>query len=60
MGQRIFTVKDEYDQSGYHYILWKGLDQNGDIVANGIYFLRIEAKAMNGRNFMTRKKILTR
>ena len=60
MGQRIITLKDESDQSGYNYILWKGLDQNGDIVANGIYFLRIEAKAVNGRTFMTRKMILTR
>jgi flagellar hook assembly protein FlgD len=60
MGQRIITLKDENDQSGYHYALWKGLDQNGDIVANGIYFLRIDVKATNGRRTMTRKMILAK
>jgi flagellar hook assembly protein FlgD len=60
LGQRIITLKNENGQAGYNYALWEGLDQNGDIVANGIYFLRIEVKAGNGRRIVTRKMIFTR
>lgn len=60
LGQRIIILKNEYGQAGYNYALWEGLDQNGDIVANGIYFLRIEVKAGNGRRMVTRKMIFTR
>jgi flagellar hook assembly protein FlgD len=60
MGQRIITIKNEQDQAGYHYSLWNGNDQNGDRVANGIYFLRIVAKAGYGKSSMTRKMIFTK
>ncbi|HEX7400990.1 MAG TPA: FlgD immunoglobulin-like domain containing protein [candidate division Zixibacteria bacterium] len=43
LGQRIKTLVDGHQTAGYNTIWWDGNDENGDQVASGIYFYRLEA-----------------
>ena len=44
-GQVVKTVVDEVKESGYHTIIWNGLDNNGVPVASGIYYYRMTTGA---------------
>ncbi len=43
VGQRVRTLVDEYQPAGYKTVLWDGLDENGDQVASGVYFYKLQA-----------------
>ena len=38
---RELAVKEPRSGQGYHYINWDGRDDDGDLVANGVYFYRL-------------------
>ena len=41
LGQKIRTLLNEQQQKGFHQIVWNGRNDNGELVANGVYFYRI-------------------
>jgi flagellar hook assembly protein FlgD len=44
IGQMIRSWDFSNLQRGYHNILWDGQDQDGRLVASGIYFIRMRAE----------------
>ncbi|MFH2036867.1 MAG: T9SS type A sorting domain-containing protein [Candidatus Zixiibacteriota bacterium] len=42
LGQKVTTLVDETVSAGNHNVIWNGTDKNGQPVASGIYFYRIE------------------
>ena len=42
LGQEVFTLVDEYQQSGTYQVEWDGKDQSGNTVGSGIYFYRMQ------------------
>ena len=52
-GRLISTLIDDYVDSGYHSVMWNGMDDNGKIVAAGIYFYSLQSETSN----MTRKMV---
>jgi hypothetical protein len=46
LGHRVATLIDAFQPAGIHTVTWSGADRNGQPVATGIYFCRMEA---NGR-----------
>jgi len=55
-GQLINRLVNEYVSSGYHKIIWKGIDSKCKNVKNGIYFIRIKS----GNKSQTIKTVLIR
>jgi len=41
----VFDSGLDLNEGGYHEVTWDGLDEDGNFVANGIYFYKITAKA---------------
>jgi hypothetical protein len=56
LGQRVKTLVDEYQTTGDRLIHWDGKDENGNEVASGIYFYKIQV----GDLVQTKKMILLR
>jgi flagellar hook assembly protein FlgD len=54
LGQEIRTLVDGLVPSGAHTVNWDGRNENGQPVAKGIYFYRLEA----GDVVMTKKLLL--
>lgn len=54
LGQHITTLIDEPRTAGSHTVYWNGSDQNGQIVATGVYFYRLTV----GNTSETRKMVL--
>ena len=55
MGRQVHTLfSNHYQEAGYRYIVWNGLDQFGQPLASGMYFYRIQA----GDFIKVRKMIL--
>ncbi|MFC1569961.1 PKD domain-containing protein [bacterium] len=52
-GHRIIQLKDAYCAAGHHYVVWNGLDENGQSIASGLYVIVMEA----GRYRAQRKAI---
>ena len=52
-GRLISTLVDGYIESGYHSAMWNGIDNNGKVVAAGIYFYSLQSETSN----MTRKMV---
>lgn len=53
-GRLLMTLIDDEMGAGYHEIAWHGRDNQGQPVASGTYFYRLEA----GENSQTRKMVL--
>ena len=54
LGQAVVTLVDGKLPAGNHEIQWRGLDQQGQAVASGVYLYRLQA----GAETMTRKMML--
>ncbi len=55
-GQAVKTLIDEKIKAGYHQTRWDGTNQNGESVASGLYFYRIDLDA--DRRFSTEKRLV--
>lgn len=53
LGQKVRTLVNEYQTSGYKKVNWDGKDDKGDEVGSGIYFYRV-----NARNYSCTRKLL--
>jgi len=42
-GQKVKTLVDEQQATGYHSVVWNGRDSNDRSVASGVYFSRMQA-----------------
>ncbi|MBL7136092.1 MAG: hypothetical protein ISS81_05810 [Candidatus Marinimicrobia bacterium] len=42
--ESIFSTDIDMNEGGYHEVIWHGLDEYGNFVANGVYFYKIYAK----------------
>ncbi len=56
LGQKVSTLLDAHQRAGAHSITWNGLDQSGNSVGSGVYFIRLETPEFN----QTRKIVLIR
>ena len=56
LGQKVKELISESLDSGYHTIHWDGRDQNGQVLASGVYFYRLQADGTN----LTRKMAILR
>ncbi len=56
LGQVMRILVDDVKSAGQYKILWNGLDQNGNQVANGVYFYRLDSNVFT----QTRKMVLMR
>jgi len=43
LGQKVKTLVEEHESPGYKTVFWDGKNDEGKVVASGIYFYRIEA-----------------
>ena len=41
LGQEIKILEDNYKQQGSYTTFWNGLNNNGDIMPSGLYFIKI-------------------
>jgi hypothetical protein len=53
LGRRVKTLVDQYQMPGSKAVDWDATDENGDVVASGIYFYQLEAEP-----FTETKKLL--
>lgn len=52
-GRRVCVLLDELRAAGAHRVRWDGLDANGQSVASGVYFCRLDAGTFRGTRRMT-------
>ncbi|NUN70288.1 MAG: T9SS type A sorting domain-containing protein [Bacteroidetes bacterium] len=52
LGQRVKTLVAEDQQPGRYTVRWDGTDQNGNVVATGVYFYRLISKSHVGSRKM--------
>jgi flagellar hook assembly protein FlgD len=62
-GRRVRTLADGCQTAGYQSLDWDGNNDEGNEVASGIYFYRLEAETLPGMNHVvhtteTRKMLL--
>jgi flagellar hook assembly protein FlgD len=43
MGQKVRTLVDGIQTTGYHTVEWDGTDNDGNGVSSGVYFYRMTA-----------------
>jgi len=59
LGQKVATLRDEVQNTGYYTILWNGRNDFGTQVASGVYFYRLEARPTDGsQSFADFKKMV--
>ncbi len=56
LSQRVRKLVDGRKKAGYHYVIWDGKNEGGNMVGSGIYFFRIEADGFKS----TKKAVLLR
>jgi hypothetical protein len=59
-GNKLVTIENNWKEAGDYVVYWKGTDQNGNLVANGLYFYRMVVKGQNKTDIITRKVLLVR
>jgi photosystem II stability/assembly factor-like uncharacterized protein len=58
LGREVVTLLDESRAAGTYRQTWNGRNATGASVASGVYFYRIEAKGVSGKNFTSLKKMV--
>ena len=57
LGQNVITLVDEKKMAGNYSLKWNGLNQAGEKVGTGLYFLTLSARA-DSRNYTKTNKLL--
>ena len=59
-GRKVHTLIYGHWSAGFHSVIWDGRDRTGQMVASGMYFYRLEARATGAeqRSFMDVKKMI--
>lgn len=52
LGQEVKTLVDERQQAGSHQVCWQGEDAQGEAVASGVYFCRLQVAGYTETNKM--------
>ena len=42
LGQKVATLVNQYQTSGYYNLVWLPFDNNGNKLENGLYLLKLE------------------
>ena len=59
LGQEVVQLQNEVQTAGLHETVWSGRSNSGQSVSSGVYFYRLEAKALDGSTtFNNFKKML--
>jgi len=58
LGQRVQTLVNEERPAGYHLVQWNGVDESGNSLGSGVYFVRISARGENGTEFNHVRKLM--
>jgi flagellar hook assembly protein FlgD len=56
LGQKVKTLVDEHQSAGYRMVHWNGRDDEGNEIASGLYFYKIETPEYSD----TKKMVLLR
>ena len=58
LGQLILELVNEKRQAGFFTSIWDGDNNQGQLVASGVYFLRMETRSLDGlQNFVSTNKL---
>jgi hypothetical protein len=52
LGQKVTTLIDSYQEAGSQSVVWNGTNNQGQSVASGVYFYRIEAEGFSATKKM--------
>ena len=52
LGQRVTTLVDGKQPAGYHEVVWDGRNKEGNTVASGVYFYRIDTEGFESSKKM--------
>ncbi|MBU0559032.1 MAG: DUF5123 domain-containing protein [Bacteroidetes bacterium] len=59
LGQEVITlIRNVEFAAGYQNVVWNGTNNNGENVSTGIYIYRIEAKGIDGKDFVKSMKMM--
>lgn len=58
LGREVKRIVDDNRPAGQYTFVWNGQDQRGLPVSSGVYFVRMEAKALQGESFVQTRKVL--
>jgi len=58
LGQEVRTLISGSQNAGVHEVLWDGSNAAGTPVASGMYFYKLEAKALDGKTYSETRKML--
>ncbi len=53
MGQKVKTLVNNYVAAGTHTVRWDGRDDNGNVVASGVYFYKLTADGKTAAKKLT-------
>lgn len=51
-GQRVIQLVSQDQSAGKHTVIWNAVDQNGNAIASGLYFYRLQANDLNATKKM--------
>ena len=54
LGREIATVANGYHDPGYYSVNWNAIDKKGDLVASGVYYLKMEVRDQKGIPLFTK------
>jgi len=60
LGREVIRLVDDKVHAGHYEIVWDGKNEHGYRIAGGLYFYRMDAEGLNGKNkyIMTKKLLL--
>jgi len=58
IGQKVRTLVNGNQTAGYHTHEWNALNDEGRLLASGVYLLQVSAKGVNGASFQKPMKLL--
>jgi len=58
LGQELTSLSAGVQEAGYYEVTWSGRNGAGASVGSGVYFYRLEARGISGKNYVNLKKML--